>query len=203
MSGPVRTRRADYAEQTRRAIIDAARTLFAERGFFGTKIDEVAELARVAPGTVYAIGGKQGLLRILVGEWAEAPVLQESLEQLSGLRDAGEVLALVASSSRKVREDHGAVIRVLLATAPHDETAADGLRSSTQRYRATLTAVAEHLSALGGLAEGVDVGRAADVLWFYFGYSGYLTLTEDNGWSLPEAEQWLLAQCGRTLLRRS
>jgi AcrR family transcriptional regulator len=203
MDSPARNRRAVYAEQTRRAIVDAARTLFAQRGFFGTKIDEVAELARVAPGTVYALGGKQGLLRILVDEWADAPVLRESLDRLNDLRDATEVLTLVASASRKVREDHGTVIRVLLATAPHDQTAADGLRSSTERYRATLTAVAEHLFALGDLVEGIDAGQATDVLWFYFGYTGYFTLTEDNGWSLPKAEQWLLAQCARTLLRHS
>ncbi|GAA3573170.1 hypothetical protein GCM10022419_062630 [Nonomuraea rosea] len=61
--------------------------------------------------------------------------------------------------------------------------------------------MAEHLHALGGLADGIDTGYATDVLWFSFGYSGYLMLTEDNGWSLPEAERWLLAQCARVLLR--
>lgn len=195
------SRRADYAEQTRQAIIDAARTLFVQRGFFGSKIDEIAELAHVAPGTVYAVGGgKQGLLRIMVDEWAQAPLLKESLERMRGLRDPREVLALVASSSRRVREDHGAVMRVLLHTAPHDETAAEGLRESTERYRGTLAAVAEHLHGLGGLADGVDVRHATDVLWFYFGYAGYLTLTEDNGWPLQQAEKWLLIQCERTLL---
>ncbi|MFJ2256926.1 TetR/AcrR family transcriptional regulator [Streptomyces sp. NPDC087844] len=201
MSTRTSGRRADYAELTRRAIIDAARTLFARRGFFGAKIDEIAELANVAPGTVYAVGGgKQGLLRILIDEWAAAPVLKESLERLPDLRDPHEVLALVAASSRRVREDHGDVIRVLLSAAPHDEPAAEGLRVSTERYRGTLAAVARHLHELGSLAEGTDARHATDVLWFYFGYSGYLTLTEDNGWPLAKAEQWLLTQCERTLL---
>jgi AcrR family transcriptional regulator len=195
-------RRADYAALTRQAIIDAARTLFAQRGFFGAKIDEIAELAQVAPGTVYAVGGgKHGLLRILIDEWADAPVLKKSLDRLPNLRDPHEVLALVAASSRKVRENHGTVMRVLLSAAPHDETAAEGLRESTERYRNTLAAVAQHLHELGALADGTDVQHATDVLWFYFGYSGYLTLTEDNGWPLAKAEQWLLIQCERTLLR--
>lgn len=193
-------RRADYAELTRTAIIDAARTLFAHKGFFGTKVDEIARLARVAPGTVYAAGGKHGLLRILVGEWADAPIREESLHRLPALTDPREVLALVASASRAVREEHGDVMRVLLAAAPHDETAAEALRTSTERYRRTLTAVAQHLAALGALADGVDVQRAADVLWFYFGYSGYFTLTQDTGWSLPDAQRWLLAQCVTALL---
>ncbi|AHH97490.1 TetR/AcrR family transcriptional regulator [Kutzneria viridogrisea] len=194
-------RRADYAEATRRAIIDAARELFDRKGFFGTKVDEIAELARVAAGTVYAAGGKQGLLRILVNEWGTAPILRESRTRLAELSDPREVLALVASASRAVREDHGSVIRVLLAAAPHDETAAEGLHGTTKRYRGTLAAVAEHLHGLGALAEGLDARQATDVLWFYFGYSGYLCLTEDNGWPLAKAERWLLEQCAGALLR--
>ena len=46
-------RRAEYAEMTRRALVDAARTLFAERGFAATSIDDVAEAARVTKGAVY------------------------------------------------------------------------------------------------------------------------------------------------------
>ncbi|AQZ62555.1 Transcriptional regulator, TetR family [[Actinomadura] parvosata subsp. kistnae] len=203
MSTRTSPRRADYAALTRQAIIDAARTLFAERGFFRTKIDEIAELANVAPGTVYAVGGgKQGLLGIMVDEWASAPLLKESLERLPALRDCHEILALVASASRQVREDHGAVMRILLNAAPHDDTAAQGLRESTERYRGTLAAVAERMHELGGLPDGVDIRRATDILWFYFGYSGYFTLTDDNGWSLPEAEQWLLARCEQALLLR-
>ena len=51
-------------EATRQAIVKAARQLFSERGYFATKVDDVAALARVAPATVYAVsGGKQGLVR--------------------------------------------------------------------------------------------------------------------------------------------
>lgn len=101
--------------------------------------------AWVLPGVT---GGKQGLLRILVDQGA--PILRESLTRLAELRDPQEVLA---SASRAAREEHGSVIRVLLTTAPHDETAAEGLRSSTKRYRSTLAAIAKHLHEL---VEGMD-----------------------------------------------
>ena len=29
------------------------------------------------------------------------------------------------------------------------------------------------------------------MLWFYFGYSGFFTLMEDNAWSADRAEEWL------------
>lgn len=41
-------RRAEYAEQTRQAILEAARELFVEQGYFATKVDEIARTARVA-----------------------------------------------------------------------------------------------------------------------------------------------------------
>src|SRR5208282_3874935 len=47
-------RREEYAQATRQAIVDAARRLFSERGYFCVKVDEIAALARVAPATVYA-----------------------------------------------------------------------------------------------------------------------------------------------------
>jgi AcrR family transcriptional regulator len=45
------SRRDEYAAATRAAIIDAARKLFSERGYFATKVEEIAEAARVAPAT--------------------------------------------------------------------------------------------------------------------------------------------------------
>src|SRR6185437_15359362 len=81
MAGKMGTvsRRAEYAEATRRAIIAAARELFVERGYTATKVDEVAALARVSPATVYAVaGGKQGLLHTLVDDWTQAPEVDEA-----------------------------------------------------------------------------------------------------------------------------
>lgn len=48
-----RLRKRDTAENRRAAILQAARTVFAQRGFANTMIDDVAEAAGVAKGTVY------------------------------------------------------------------------------------------------------------------------------------------------------
>ncbi|TDD91096.1 TetR family transcriptional regulator [Actinomadura darangshiensis] len=50
---PVKSRRAEYKELTRGAVLQAAARLFAERGFAATTIDDVAEAARVSKGSVY------------------------------------------------------------------------------------------------------------------------------------------------------
>ena len=49
----VRTRRDEYAEQTRAAVVEAAVSLFAANGYAATTIDAVAAEARVAKGGVY------------------------------------------------------------------------------------------------------------------------------------------------------
>jgi AcrR family transcriptional regulator len=222
------TRRKEYAQATRQAILDAARKLFAERGYFATKVDDIAAEARVAPATVYAVtGGKQGLLTELVKIWLTYPLGETALNEagesddpldvpasvqdrqwaaLSHARDSDdpvEIIRDVAAVSRQFRENFDDVMRVLLATAPHDQTVAAQLRTATAIYRKGWVYVAERLAKLGALREGIDVADAVDVLWFYFGYSSYFTLHDDNGWSYEHAEQWLADQACRALLSQS
>jgi AcrR family transcriptional regulator len=192
------SRREEYAAATRAGIITAARELFGEQGYFATKVDSIAERARVAPATVYAVaGGKQGLLRTLIEQWTASPRLAEYYEQVEHAADGEKVLRITAAGTRETREAWGDVMRVVLATAPHDETAAAGLAVATERYRGAFVQVADRLVALG--STDLERDRIVDVLWFYFGYASYFVLVEDNGWSFADAEAWLLEQAGRAL----
>jgi AcrR family transcriptional regulator len=196
-----RGRRADYAALTRQAIIDTARTLFAAKGFFAATVEDIASGARVAPATVYAVGGgKHGLLRTLLDQWQNAPVIQATYERIAGLSDGETILRATASGTREVREQWGDVMRMVLATAPHDPRVAESLASVTGNYRQGMVLTAQRLADIGALKADVSVAAATDVLWFYFGYSSYFTLTDENGWSLAEAEKWLLTQASSVLL---
>jgi AcrR family transcriptional regulator len=196
------TRRDEYAQATRQAILDAARKLFAERGYFATKVDDIAALARVAPATVYAVsGGKQGLLNTLIDIWSLDPIVKSSLDRLEKLDDPAEILRLVASVVRQMRVEFGDIMRVLLNTAPHDPAVAQSLAAGTTRYRDAFQQLVKRLQKLNALREGMDPATALDVLWFYLGYSGLFVLHDDNGWSYDRAEKWLCEQCSRALLR--
>ena len=196
-----RGRRADYAALTRQAIIDTARTLFAAKGFFATTVEDIATGARVAPATVYAVGGgKHGLLRTLMDEWQNAPIIMATYENISTMGDGEVILRVTASGIREVREQWGDVMRMVLATAPHDPRVADSLAVVTGNYRHGMMLTAQRLADIGALKPDVSVAAATDVLWFYFGYSSYFTLTDENGWSLAEAEKWLLTQASSALL---
>src|SRR5215469_671645 len=61
------TRRRQAAARTRAAILDAARELFAERGYTATAMTAIADRAGVALDTVYAsVGRKPELARLLI-----------------------------------------------------------------------------------------------------------------------------------------
>jgi AcrR family transcriptional regulator len=53
--------------ERRHQLIDVARTLFAERGYEGTSIEEIAQRANVSKPVVYEhFGGKEGLYAVVV-----------------------------------------------------------------------------------------------------------------------------------------
>jgi AcrR family transcriptional regulator len=192
---PPKTRRAEYAEATQSAIVTAARELYARQGYFATTVEEIAKEARVAPATVYAVGGgKQGLLRTLADLWSQAPIVAEAMERQSRMTDPEEILRYTAGVVRSKRQDYGDIMRVVLATAPHNPAASEAVRLGTNRYRDAVATVAAHLSQVGGLHPDMTVQQATDTLWFYFGYAGFTTLVEDNGWTSERAEHWLVQQ---------
>lgn len=195
-------RREEYAQATRQAIVDAARRLFSERGYFSTKVDDIAALARVAPATVYAVsGGKHGLLNALLEILGTAPIVAASLNTIEAMNDPAAIIRLVAKGCRRNREEFGDIMRVLLTTAPHDEAVSEILQAATADCRQGFLPVAHRLSDLGALREGMDAKQAVDVFWFYFGYGGFSILHDENGWSYDRAEQWLAEEASRALLQ--
>lgn len=69
----VKTRRAEYAEQTRAALLEAAADAFAEHGFLATSITQIAASARVTKGAVYHhFADKQGLFDAVLNQYNEA-----------------------------------------------------------------------------------------------------------------------------------
>jgi AcrR family transcriptional regulator len=198
------TRRDEYARATRQAILDGARKLFAERGYFATKVDDIAAVARVAPATVYAVtGGKYGLLTELIRIWTTDPIVEAKTSDMVEMSDPVAIIRELAAGSRRMREQYADIMRVMLATAPHDQAVATALQVATSVYRKAFIPIAKRLATLGALRQGIDVAAAVDLLWFYFGYTSYFTLHDDNGWSYERAEHWLAEQACRELLSHS
>jgi AcrR family transcriptional regulator len=195
---PPLTRRQEYAAATRAAITEAARELFAQQGFFATKVEDIAARARVAPATVYtSVGGKHALLALLMEQLASWQPRERTFERIADAPTSHEVLAALAQGTRSTREEWADVQRVITETAPHDKAASTVHAERVKRYRSALDTVVDRLATLEGPA--FDRDHAAAILWFYFGPNAYLPLHDDFGWSYAKTEAWLLTQCEHAL----
>ena len=75
----VKSRRETYSEATRAALLEEATALFAERGYSGTSLEDVASASRVTRGAVYHhFASKQALFEAVL-ELQEARVTAEVL----------------------------------------------------------------------------------------------------------------------------
>ena len=199
---PDRPRREEYPDQTRAAVIDAARRLFAENGFFQTKVDQIAKLSRVSPATVYAqCGGKQGLLRSLMDSWTQTPLIVESQQKSLAAGDAALVMQTLATAYLQITKQWGDVIQVVIDVAPHDDESGAVLATAQRRHNRNLTAICRHLEDIGALREDVDARLASRIITYYYGIDGLLRTREVFGWSLKRSNEWLLAHASAAVLR--
>jgi len=199
---PTLGRRAEYAEATRRAVMEVARRLFTERGYFATTVRDIADGSRVSPATVYAVGGgKEVLLQAWMQEWLTGPAFVDSYARLYALDDAEAIIRMTAEVVGKLRSDWGDIMRVAVTTAPHHEEVAGSLRLAREQYQRGFTNIANRLAELGALKSGLDAKEAAKILWFYFGFPAYNSAIDDNGWSYAHTEDWLYQAASASLLR--
>src|SRR6202161_3764126 len=203
MDGAVdRPRREEYADQTRAAVIAAARRLFAENGFFQTKVEQIAKLSRVSPATVYAqCGGKQGLLRLLMDSWTQSQAVAESYQESLAAADAGLLIQTLGAASLEITKQWGDVIRVVIEVAPHDGESAAVLATAQKRHNHNLTQICRHLEDIGALRDGVDARLATRIITYYYGIDGLLRAHDVFGWSLERSNKWLLARASAAVLR--
>ena len=192
--------RAEQARATRRAVVDAARDLYIERGYAGTTIDAVAEQAGVSRKTVFtAAGGKAELLKLawdwsLVGDdepvaMIDRPAVQEMIAERDPAR-------LVAAWARHVT---GVAARVadlhpVLTTAATSDPDIGALNEVSERNLLVgATGFVTGLAELGGLREGWTVERAAQAATVLIDPSPYRRLVLHSGWTTDEYVDWVIA----------
>ncbi|MBK6687102.1 MAG: TetR/AcrR family transcriptional regulator [Deltaproteobacteria bacterium] len=74
-------------EDKRRRIVDAAVHVFAEKGFFGARVSEIAEAAGVADGTIYLYFKSKDDILISLFEEKMAEIIKQLQEILATLDD--------------------------------------------------------------------------------------------------------------------
>ena len=190
-------RRRAQAEQTRHAILSAAKRLFEKQGYAGTSIAEIARDADVALKTVYVVfETKAGVLRALWnrelrGERDDLPVAQQEwYVQVLAEPDPERQLRLNARNSREGKERISAVLDIIRGASPVEPEIAELWNRIQTEYRANQRAVAQSVAEKKALQRGLTVDRAADILWTLNNPDVWHLLVGRRGWTPKQFEKW-------------
>lgn len=191
-------RRQAQARETRRQILEAARRLFATRGYVGTTMEALAAEAGVAVETVYAtFGSKRAVLARLVdisvgGDERPIPILERSEPQrMRAEPDQRRQLRLFAAGIREIMERVGPLFGVMRGAAATEPEIAELLRGLLVARHQAMGMVVQWLEHNGPLRAGLSADEAADTLWTLSSAEVHQLLTEDRGWAGERYERWL------------
>jgi AcrR family transcriptional regulator len=200
--------RQRQAAETRRAILESAQRLFERRGYGATTMDAIATDAGVALKTVYlAFDTKRRLLRAvwdlaLKGDVDDAPVAERPwYVEVIDEPDPERQLRLNARNSRAVKVRIAALLAVIRDAASTDSDIGALWSLIQSDFYDNQRVIVEALARKQALSPGLDVTRAADILWMLNHPDIWLLLVGERGWTPEQFEQWFADTACAQLLR--
>jgi AcrR family transcriptional regulator len=199
--GQARTRLA------RREVVEAARTLFLDRGYASTTVEAVSEHADVPIATVYRLfSSKLGILRALL----DASIAGD--DQPVAVSERGDVAALFrepnprkliagfAGVTTAINERTNDVYRVLESAAGSDPAAAELLGQIRQQRAEGQGQIVRALARAHALKPPMKQRDAADIVHAVMSPEVYRLLVTDRGWKPERYKHWLAATLTQQLL---
>jgi hypothetical protein len=104
--------------------------------------------------------------------------------------DARRCLARYAALSRELGQRAAPLVATILAEAGNPDLRALAATAERQRAQGT-AAVARHVADRFGLAPGLTVDEAADILWALTAPETMIRLVHERGWTWERYEAWL------------
>jgi AcrR family transcriptional regulator len=188
VKGPTHRQRQALATKTQ--VADAARRLFADRGYVATTIAAIAEAADIPAPTIYsAFGTKAAILRWIADQAVSTVDPVRGHEQARTNPDPAAGLRQAANIQRRQFEAMLDIITVHQEAARTDPEIAEATRrilaNRERGFRAHLAAIVSHL------APGMTIDDAVAVYTTLVLPEVYRSLVTERGWSPERYEQWL------------
>jgi AcrR family transcriptional regulator len=179
-------------------VIQAARSLFLERGYGATTIEAISALADVPAATLYRLfSSKHGILKALldvsiVGDQEAIPMADRPpIRALLAEEDPGSMLAGFAQITAQVNSRVAPLYRILVSAAGSDSDAAALLDELTHQRQAGQQLIARSLASTGALRPELRERDAADVIHALLSPELYRLLVLDRRWKSERYERWL------------
>jgi AcrR family transcriptional regulator len=163
---PGRSRRAVAAGARRRRIQEAARTVFAERGYAGASIELIARAAQLSVGAIYLyFRSKEDLYTSLIEDTltvfaVDMAQVREDAEVRRRLRETWSILVAGREGCRGPR-----ILRLLAQPAirPHSDEVVAAVSAGIGRSDHIGACIADGIHA--GLYRQVNAREVADLAW--------------------------------------
>lgn len=193
--------------RTRAAVIEAARTLFLDRGYAATTIEAISDRSDTPQATVYRLfSSKLGILRSVLevsiaGDDAAVAMLDRpEVRTLIAGQDPVNQLAGFAALVREVMGRVAGVHRILVDASRSDEGAGSLLAEIARQRQEGQRRIARSVARSGALRAPLRERDAADIIYALASPEVYGLLVFDRGWSPDRYEKWLAAMLRDQLL---
>lgn len=184
--------------RTQAAVVEAAQSLFVERGYAATTIEAISDRSDTPQATVYRLfSSKLGILKALLdvsigGDDRAMPMADRpQVRALLSDADPANQLTGFAALLREIMARVGPVHRVLADAARSDQDAAALLAEIARQRHEGQQGIARSLARSGALRPGLSERDAADVIHALASPEVYGLLVTDRGWSGERYETWL------------
>ncbi|MFF0343002.1 TetR/AcrR family transcriptional regulator [Kribbella sp. NPDC004875] len=196
-----RSRRHLYAEMTRHEVVSSARKLFGRYGYAQTTVERIARDAGVSPATVYAqCGGKEGLLQALMDLWTTSSLVRNIIAECAAAESARAKLDALARGYVAVYAESGDIIQIVTRAAAGAPAAEAFLKVADERQQNALREIVTDMRD-AGLANGITVEEAVQVIFFHFRYAQFALAADDFGWGVERATRWLTERVACAILK--
>ncbi len=200
MSSPRPNRRQRQREATRIEILNAARELFAERGYAATSMAAIAEAASAAVQTIYDSVGSKAAVLLALTELVEQPVAG-IWKQSETTVEPRKMLALAIGLTRTINEQSGDIVALLSSASSTEQIAADALKEGKRHHIDGTRRWIEMMAEREMLKPGVTVDYAATTLGTLSSWGVWTELTGDFGLTFDDAEKWITDSLADLLLK--
>lgn len=183
----------------RRAVLDAARILFLERGYAATTIDAISAKSDVPSATVYRLcSSKREILKALidgsiVGDDRVVSVVERpKVQALLADPDPKNMLASLVGVAIEINARTAEIYQILSSAAASDAGAATLLEELTGQRQQGQGMVAQALARGRALRRPLRERDARDIIHVLVSPEMYKLLVVDRGWPPKKYQNWLI-----------